>query len=604
MPSHRPGRITAGAIAAVLAIALAAPAASAGELELTTVAPDGHVADQTTVDSPAEAEHAVTDTVAPAAGRAGALRITGDNTDGELGLGSIGSETNFGVTADGTDWTAAATGGDFTCALRAPGTLWCWGENGLGQLGLGDRSQRTAPVQVGTDATWATITTGATHACATRTDGSLWCWGAGSYGKLGLGALGTETTPQRVPGSGWKAASAAIDSTCAVKTDGTLWCWGYNGSGQLGLGTVTSERTPQRVGTSAAWRDVTAGGYHTCATQRDDTLWCWGDNNLGEAGVGNVSKQRSPALVGAGWRTAAAQFDSTCAIRTDGTLWCWGYNGSGELGIGTTSSERTPRQVGTGADWAELGAGRYSACATKADSNLWCWGYNAVGQLGLGDTARRTAPVQVPTPAVAVGVAGGPAANHTAVLTSDTTPVDACPERPLGQYFAALGDLADYGLAPGGDFEGPVDAWSLKHATVVDGNETVGIVPGTRSLRIGGLGTTGVPEVVSPPFCINVAHPHFRFLATAPDGRNVLTTAIRFRPRFNPAYVVELSSATTAGEPGIWGATAIQPLATRIAEHLIAKGGTVQLVFRTSSTTNARGGVQVDNVLVDPYRRR
>ena len=37
-------------------------------------------------------------------------------------------------------------------------------------------------------------------------------------------------------------------------------------------------------------------------------------------------------------------------------------------------------------------------------------------------------------------------------------------------------------------------------------------MPGSRSLSIGGVGTTGTPEVVSPPFCINQTNPHFRFL--------------------------------------------------------------------------------------------
>lgn len=605
MPALRPGRFGAGFIAALLACALAAPGAHAADPELTTIAPDGHVTSETPVDSTGEAADAVLGGVQEASDTTGAVRATGDNTDGELGLGTIGSETNFGVTGDQLDWSAAAAGEDFTCALRA-GTLWCWGRNASGQLGVGDRTQRRAPVQVGTAATWTSVTAGRTHACATQSDGSLWCWGEGAYGKLGLNSLTGYVTPQRVPGAGWKAASATIDSTCAVKTDGTLWCWGYNGSGQLGLGHITSQRSPQRVGTAASWDSISSGGYHTCATRSDRSLWCWGDNNLGEAGVGNVTKQKSPVRVGTAndWRAVAAAFDSTCAVKTNGTLWCWGYNGSGELGLGHTASQRTPQQVGTDATWSSIAAGRYSTCAIKADTTLWCWGYNAIGQLGLGDTARRTAPTQVVTPVTAIAVAPGAAADHTVVLTGDTTPVDACPEQPLAQSFASLGDLAEYTPAPGGDFETTVDRWSLKHAAIIDGNETIGIMPGTKSLAVGGTGTTGTPEVVSPPFCINETNPHFRFLVKSNAAYNDLYTSIRFRPRFNPSYLVELTSETASGAPGSWRASGMHPLATRIAESLIAKGGTVQLVFRTTASANSRGGVQIDNVLVDPYRRR
>ncbi|MBJ7520081.1 MAG: hypothetical protein JHC84_10330 [Solirubrobacteraceae bacterium] len=607
MASHRPGRYGAGFIAALIAVVIAAPVVHAADPALTTIAPDGHVAGESSVDSTADAAQAVVDSVQgePAA-TAGALRGTGDNVDGELGVGKRGSETNFAITGTEMDWTSAAAGDDFTCAIRAPGTLWCWGENGLGQLGLGDRTDLQVPARIGTAATWTSVTAGRSHACATQSNGTLWCWGEGSYGKLGLNSVTTFATPQRVAGTGWKAASATIDSTCAVKTDGTLWCWGYNGSGQLGQGDVTSERTPQRVGTAATWDTVSSGGYHTCATQTNRSLWCWGDNNLGEAGVGNVTKQKSPARVGTtnDWSAVSAAFDSTCAIRTNGTLWCWGYNGSGELGLGHTLNQRAPQQVGVDATWASLAAGRYSTCAIKADTTLWCWGYNAIGQLGHGDTARRTAPTQVVTPVTAIAVAPGAAADHTMVVTGDTTPVDACPEQPLAQSFASLGDLAEYSLAPAGDFESSVEHWSLKHAAVVAGNEDVGIMPGAQSLRLGGLGSVGTPEVVSPPFCINETNPHFRFLLKSAATTNNLYTSIRFRPRFNPSYVVELTSETAPGAAGSWRASGIHPLATRIAESLIAKGGTVQLVFRTTASANSRGGVQIDNVLVDPYRRR
>lgn len=605
MPSLRPRRFGAGFIAALLVAVLSAPAA--GATELTTVAPDGHVADQTTVDSTTDATDAVLDSLQgePAA-TTGALRATGDNTNGELGLGTIGSETNFEVAGTQLDWRTAAAGEDFTCAIRDNGTLWCWGYNGLGQLGLGDRTQRTSPVQVGTASTWSTVTAGRTHACATQASGSLWCWGEGSYGKLGLGSSTSQLTPKQVTGSDWKAASATVDSTCAVKTNSTLWCWGYGGSGQLGTGTTLSQSSPQRVGTATTWNAVSSGGYHTCATRTDGSLWCWGDNNLGEAGVGTVTKQTSPARVGTAtdWRAVSALFDSTCAVKTTGTLWCWGYNGSGELGLGHTTGQRTPQQVGTETTWSSLAAGRYSTCAIKADTTLWCWGYNAIGQLGHGDTARRTVPTEVITPATAVAVAAGATANHSVVVTGDTTPIDACPEQPVAQSFASLGDLAEYSLAPAGDFEHSIEQWSLKHAAVVPGNETVGIMPGTRSLSIGGVGTTGTPEVVSPPFCINQTNPHFRFLVKHNAASNNLYTSIRFRPRFNPSWLIELTSETAAGTPGDWRASGVHPLATRIASNLIAKGGTVQLVFRTTASANSRGGVQIDNVLVDPYRRR
>ncbi len=151
MALHRPGRYGAGFIAALIAVVIAAPVVHAADPALTTIAPDGHVAGESSVDSTADAAQAVVDSVqgAPAA-TAGALRGTGDNVDGELGVGKRGSETNFAITGTEMDWTSAAAGDDFTCAIRAPGTLWCWGESGLGQLGLGDRTDREVPARIGT----------------------------------------------------------------------------------------------------------------------------------------------------------------------------------------------------------------------------------------------------------------------------------------------------------------------------------------------------------------------------------------------------------------------------------------------------------------------
>lgn len=489
-------------LCALLCCCVAPASALAETAEVNTVTPSGAVVDSTEVSSVAEAEAAVTEAPTPTSG---ALRGTGSNGSGQLGLGVVGSETVFQVAGEDLDWKAAATGHDFSCAIRTNGTLWCWGSPTAGKLGLGDSSRRLAPAQVGREATWTTVTAGRDHACATQTNGTLWCWGDGAYGKLGSGDTTNRATPVQVPGGGWKAASATIDSTCAVKQDGTLWCWGYNGSGQLGNGTSTNQRVPV--------------------------------------------------------------------------------------------------QAGTDTDWATLAAVKYATCATKTDTSMWCWGYNAVGQLGVGDTSSRTSPTKVLTPVTATALAGGAAADHTLVITQDTAAVNACQDLPTSQAFSQLGDVADYALAPAGDFEGATDGWTLDNARVVPGNETVGILAGSRSLLLGDA-ATAPSEVVLPEFCLNETHPHFRFTLKSNASTGTLYTAVRFRPKHDPVRVIEVVSRANITTVGGWGASPEQPLATRIAASLLAKGGTVQLVFRTSAATNAKGGVQVDNVLVDPYRTR
>jgi len=199
----------------------------------------------------------------------------------------------------------------------------------------------------------------------------------------------------------WLAVSAGGFHTCGIRTDHSLWCWGNNGYGQLGLGDKKKRATPTQVGTGTDWAGLVAGNAHTCATRTDHTLWCWGWNRDGQLGIGSKNlKRTTPTRVGTGTDWAdigAAGYAHTCGIRTDHTLWCWGNNGSGQLGLGDNTDRSTPTQVGTGTDWTHVTAGDSYTCATRADHTLWCWGDNVGGQLGLGDNTNRNTPNQVGT---------------------------------------------------------------------------------------------------------------------------------------------------------------------------------------------------------------
>lgn len=181
--------------------------------------------------------------------------------------------------------------------------------------------------------------------------------------------------------------------------------------------------------------------------------------------------------------------------------------------------------------------------------------------------------------------------------------MNACPEQPTTQAFAKLGDLADYSLAPSGDFENGTDGWLLKNATVISGNETVGITPGGKSLLLGGPNNGGAAEATTPEFCLNETHPSFRYVAkNRGTGSGILYTTLRFRSKQNPNVVVQVGSSATVSATN-WTASSQIPLATLIAQALLKKGGSVQLILSTSAGTANLGGVQLDSLMIDPYRR-
>jgi alpha-tubulin suppressor-like RCC1 family protein len=333
----------------------------------------------------------------------GTLWCWGDNTDGQLGLGShISADLPRQVTSPARGgWASIIADYEDTCAIRTDATLWCWGFDGSG-----DPPDRPTQVTTPAPGGWTSITTGGGHTCAIRTDATLWCWGANYDGQLGLGNHSEPDLPQQVTTparEGWASVTAGVNHTCATRTDATLWCWGENDNGQLGTDSPGAPDLPQQVTTPArgGWARVTAAGDDTCATRTGATLWCWGQNGERQLGIGNYSDQALPRQVitpaADGWASVTVGGDYACGIRADATLWCWGYNGDGELGLGNHTPHDRPRPVTTpvAGGWASVTADGASTCGIRTGGTLWCWGDNSDGQLGIGNHTAHDRPRQV-----------------------------------------------------------------------------------------------------------------------------------------------------------------------------------------------------------------
>ncbi len=238
-------------------------------------------------------------------------------------------------------WKEVVAGLNHTCALREDGTLWCWGRNALGQLGDATTTARFDPKQVlplGA-ADWVEITASGEFTCARRASGALFCWGRNDLGQLGAGdVVSPVSTPKQVGAATYSAVSAGANHACAVATDGTLWCWGRNANGELGLGnSVSPVLVPTQVGADSDWlRPALGQGLSTCAIKKSGDLYCWGSGGFGQLGRGSFTSYNTPQKVSSvtPWAAIAVGNEHACGLGSDGRLSCWGASNFAQLGSG------------------------------------------------------------------------------------------------------------------------------------------------------------------------------------------------------------------------------------------------------------------------------
>lgn len=177
-----------------------------------------------------------------------------------------------------------------------------------------------------------------------------------------------------------------------------------------------------------------------------------------------------------------------------------------------------------------------------------------------------------------------------------------CPELPTTKAFQKYGDDADYALLTRGDFETGTSGWNLFNAKTVAGNETGGVVVGKRSLALGGGWVSGPTVVSTPEFCVSSDHPYFRYMLKANGTVGLLATFISYKDSSGSLVQQQVTSnVATNLFPGKWKPSELNPLSIKLP---IAPGQTkkVRLLFVSPLSVGA-ASYNIDNVLIDPYRR-
>jgi hypothetical protein len=178
-----------------------------------------------------------------------------------------------------------------------------------------------------------------------------------------------------------------------------------------------------------------------------------------------------------------------------------------------------------------------------------------------------------------------------------------CPLQPTTKAYAKFGDQADYSPVPGGSFEEASTGWTFITSKLTLGNDGYNVIPGKRSVALGGGLAAGLATVISPKFCVDKTHPYFRFMLRPMGAVGALATFIIYKDQSGKLVrSLIASNINTTFMPGYWRPSVLNPLSVNIP--LLEAGGTasVQLMFVSALSVNGPS-YYIDNVMVDPYRR-
>ncbi|WGD36877.1 hypothetical protein [Lysinibacter sp. HNR] len=361
----------------------------------------------------------------------GEIFTWGGNPSGELGNGSSEwfSEIPGTIRTDnipgGVAFIAIAAGDNHMTALGDDGIAYVWGNNSSGQLGIGTIDNVIdTPVPFSTSTTEippgvqiVDLAAGSEHTLALGSDGWVYSWGSNISGQLGNGAVSNtpSTTPVSVNlplGISFTSISAGWNSSFAVSSEGAIYAWGDNTYGQLGDGTIPLGGgivSPIPVLTLSLGQGITAtavfAGYqYTLALGSDGNVYVWGSNSAGQLGTGAGNLPGDP--MGSGTPTPLTNgaipngttfvdigtgLNAAAGLSGDGIVYTWGEGGDGLLGNNTTGpgtpcSCSTPVQTSAiGEAVTQLAGGHATLYALGSSGAVYGWGRGDLGQLGNGE---------------------------------------------------------------------------------------------------------------------------------------------------------------------------------------------------------------------------
>ncbi|HUB74878.1 MAG TPA: hypothetical protein VL979_12695 [Solirubrobacteraceae bacterium] len=199
-------------------------------------------------------------------------------------------------------------GGDHALIVLADGTLLACGENQEGQLGLGkDVKSAQAPTAVpGVDEV-SEATAGSDFSCLLKADGSVWCAGRDKRGQAGGHAKNVYKFHRvALPGAAsevYCGGDVPANGSCVAMVEGVPYGWGDDEEGQLGDGGAAGRGTGTPVLASELAPlgivEIATAGVATQARTEEGLVYAVGGGEGGALGTGSEATQLFPVPVAA-----------------------------------------------------------------------------------------------------------------------------------------------------------------------------------------------------------------------------------------------------------------------------------------------------------------
>jgi alpha-tubulin suppressor-like RCC1 family protein len=381
----------------------------------------------------------------------GKLYVSGSNSHGQLGLGTI-TETNIYTEVDITHIEGTIiqviAGDSYTIILTDTGKVYATGDNSGGQLGLVDLTIVNTFTQINTthiEGKIISISTGNDYTFILTDTGKIYATGDNSDSQLGIVDVNIVNIFTQIDITHIEGKIISIttgDSYTIILTDtGNVYVTGNNSSGQLGIVDINIVNIFTKIDITHIEGKIiliVAGHNYTFILTDTGKVYATGDNSFGQLGNGstisiNIFTQIDISYIIGRIIEITVGYAHTTIMTDDGKIYTAGSNALGQLGLGDITDTNKFIAIDTSQitkDIVDIIVEDNNTFIIDSDGKLYAVGDNSAGQLGTGGTDNKRTPTLIADPE-----------NDLVVITVEAAPIALGMRHPIyladdGRVFA------------------------------------------------------------------------------------------------------------------------------------------------------------------------